>query len=69
MKPPKSHLDAFQFEQKSDRTDRVSKELVEEAAAERRDKSRLLRQARLAREAAADNEVSPECPGGEDKRN
>lgn len=51
MKPPKSYLDAFGREQKDVRTDRVAKLLVEEAAAERREKSRLLKKARLERDA------------------
>jgi len=59
MKSPKTYLDAFQFEQKSERTDRVARELVEEAATERREKSRLLRQARLERKTA---ELKAELP-------
>jgi len=59
MKSPKADLDALRHEQKYERTDRVSKALTEEASAERRDKSRLLREARLERLArAADEEPS-----------
>jgi len=50
METPKSQLDAFGRELKNERTDRVSKALVEEAAAERREKIRLLRRARLERD-------------------
>jgi len=51
MKSPKSDLDAFRDEQRYDRTDRISKALTEEASAERRDKSRTLREARIQRQA------------------
>ena len=50
IKTTKTYLDAFQHEAKEDRTNRVSKSLVEEAAEERREKSRLQREARIERD-------------------
>lgn len=50
MKSPKSHLNAFRQEPRDERTDRVARELVEEAAAERRERSQLLRKTRLERD-------------------
>ena len=57
MKSPKSYLEAFGLEQKDERTDRVAKALVEEAAAERREKNRILRRARLERD-STDGDVA-----------
>jgi len=59
MKPPKSYLDAFRHEQKDDRTDRVARTIVEDAVAERREKSRLLREARLERDAPPSDRKQP----------
>lgn len=53
MKSSKSYLDEFRYEQKNDRTDRIARTLVEEAAAERQERSRSLRKARLERDASA----------------
>ena len=47
MKKPKSYLSDYSLEKRDDRTDRVSRELVEAEATARREKMRQLRLARL----------------------
>ena len=64
LKPPKSYLEAFQQEQKDDRTDRVARSIVEDAAAERREKVRLLREARLERDAPPFDRQQPAQSAG-----
>jgi len=66
MKPPNSYLDAFRQEQKDDRTDRVARAIVEDAVAERREKSRLLREARLERDAPSDRKQPAQREGKSD---
>lgn len=68
MKPSKSYLGEFRLEGKDERTDRVSKKLVEDEAAARQEKIRFLRKARFERDASVrkDDPSTPES-GDEDR--
>ena len=57
MKSTKSFMNEFRLENREVRTDRIARELIEDAKAEHNERSRILRAARLAREAQADTGV------------